>query len=109
MKKRITIVLSIIAFIVCIWFINFSNKQNIRVKVGKVDRIEKTSGNKDGFNTEVYYLLYTDRGTFRINIDGFIAHPEFAGTMKKDSIYDIIVCGVEVPFLGMYRNVIDVK
>lgn len=56
MNKRITIILSIIACITYIWFINFSNKQNIRVKVSKVDRIEKILGDKGGFNTEVYYL-----------------------------------------------------
>lgn len=29
--------------------------------------------------------------------------------MKKDSVYEISVCGVDVPFWGVYRNVIDVK
>ena len=109
MNKRITIILFIIACITYIWFINFSNKQNIRVKVSKVDRIEKTLGDKGGFNTEVYYLLYTDRGTFCVNIEGFIAHPEFVGVLKKDSIYNITICGVEISFLGMYRNIIGIK
>jgi hypothetical protein len=54
-------------------------------------------------------LLYTDKGTFRINIDGILAYPEFAGKLEKDSVYEISVCGVDVPFWGAYRNVVDVK
>lgn len=109
MNRKIIVVISIIAFIGCLWFNTFFNTQELRVRVHQVDKIEKTSGDKNGFYTEIYYLLYTDKGAFRINLNGFIAHPEFAGVLKKDSIYDITVCGVEVPFMGMYRNVIDVK
>ena len=107
MMKKITIAIFVIAFIGCIWFVTFSNQQTL--KVNKVDKIEKVSGSKEDISTRIYYLLYTDKGTFRINIDGILAYPEFAGKIEKDSVYEISVCGVDVPFFGVYRNVIDVK
>lgn len=42
-------------------------------------------------------------------MDGLVAHPEFVGVFKKDSVYEITVCGVECPFAGMYRNVVGIK
>lgn len=92
-------------YLVC----TFSNQQTLKVRVNKVDKIEEVSGSKESISTQIYYLLYTDRGTFRINIDGILAHPELAGKLEKDSIYEISVCGVDVPFCGVYRNVVDVK
>lgn len=84
-------------------------QQTLKVRVNKVDKIGKVSGSKEDISTQIYYLLYTDKGTFRINIDGILAHPEFAGKIEKDSVYEISVCGVDVPFFGVYRNVVDVK
>ena len=109
MMKKIAIAIFVIAFIGCIWFVTFSNQQTLKVRVNKVDKIEKVSGSKESISTQIYYLLYTDRGTFRINIDGILAHPELAGKLEKDSVYEISVCGVDVPFWGVYRNVVDVK
>lgn len=109
MNKKIKISIIIIASIALLFFITFANQKTLNVKVNSIDKIEKTSGDKDGFNTEIYYLLYTDKGTFRISISGLVAHPEFAGMLKKDSVYDITICGVEAPLIGMYKNVIDVK
>lgn len=84
-------------------------QQTLKVRVNKVDKIGKVSGSNENISTRIYYLLYTDKGTFRIDIDGILAHPEFAGKMEKDSVYEISVCGVDVPFWGVYRNVGDVK
>lgn len=66
-----------------VWFVFFFNPQKMRVRIGKVDKIEKVSGNKDGFHTDIHYMLYTDKGTFRINISGFVAHPELVGRIKN--------------------------
>lgn len=84
-------------------------QQTLKVRVNKVDKIGKVSGSNENISTRIYYLLYTDKGIFRIDIDGILAHPEFAGKMEKDSVYEISVCGVDVPFWGVYRNVVDVK
>ena len=111
MKQR-TVFMYLSAAIVVTTFLYLTtcyNPTDIQIKVNQVDKIEKMSGNKDGFNTEIYYLVYSDKGTFRINISGLLAYPEFAGKMKKDSIYTIRVCGVELSYLGIYRNVIEVK
>lgn len=102
------IVITIVIFVGGVCFFTLSNRKTLNIKVNQVDKIENTTGSKDGFTTEIYYLVYTDKGAFRINISGLVAHPELAGALKKDSIYDITVCGIEVPFAGIYRNVVDV-
>lgn len=109
MRKGIIIAIIAITFMVCVYAITFLNQANYTVKVNQVDKMERLSGNRDKFDTDIYYLVYTDKGTFRINISGLVAHPELAGAMEKDSIYDITVCGIEVPFLGMYRNIINAR
>lgn len=110
MNKTVTrIILPLIGLIGFVWFIFFSNPRVMRVRIGKVDKIEKVSGNKNGFNTDIHYLLYTDKGTYRINLNGFIAHPELVGRIKIDSVCIMEVCGVEVPYMGLYRNVVDIR
>nr|DAF57948.1 MAG TPA: hypothetical protein [Siphoviridae sp. ctfbh2] len=110
MNKAITrIVMPAIGLIGFVWFVFFFNPQKMRVRIGKVDKIEKVSGNKDGFHTDIHYMLYTDKGTFRINISGFVAHPELVGRIKIDSICTMEVCGIEVPFIGVYRNVVNIR
>lgn len=110
--KQITAFMYLAAAITVMAFLyltTFYNPTDIQVKVNQVDKIEKTSGDKEGFNTEIYYLVYSDKGTFRVSISGLLAHPEFAGKIKKDSTYTIRVCGIELSYLGIYRNVIEVK
>lgn len=108
-NKLIIAVIAIVAFIGFVWFIVFFNPHELRVKVNQVDKIEKISGDKGRVSTYIYYMLYTDKGAFRIYMDGLVAHPEFVGVFKKDSVYEITVCGVECPFAGMYRNVVGIK
>lgn len=52
--KKIAIAIFVIAFIGCIWFVTFSNQQTLKVRVNKVDKIEKVSGSK-----KVLALKYT--------------------------------------------------
>lgn len=68
-------------------------------------KITNTHGNKDGFSTDVYYLLSTDHGTYNISIDGIFAHPEYAKSIKTDSVYVITAVGQSIPFLGIYPRV----
>lgn len=58
MMKKIAIAIFVIAFIGCIWFVTFSNQQTLKVRVNKVDKIEKVSGSKESISTQ-YTICYT--------------------------------------------------
>lgn len=38
------------------------------ITVYSVDKIVETSGNKESFDTETYYLVATDKGAYRIDL-----------------------------------------
>lgn len=43
------------------------------ITVYSVDKIVETSGNKESFGTETYYLVATDKGAYRIDLCNAIA------------------------------------
>lgn len=94
-----------VAVLVCAFAFSMINKRTEEQTVLSIDKVENTSGDSNGFSTEVYYIVTTDKGVYRIETTGFNAHPECAG-MKKDSTYMITTRGVNVPYLGMYQSVI---
>ena len=96
-------------------FFNRLNKRIARSSAGapwgtsvlSISKIEATQGDSDGFYTEVYYLVSTDKGAYRINTIGFNAAPECAG-LVPDSTYIITTRGTSIPYLGKYKNIIRV-
>lgn len=90
-------------------WIGFSNEHTITVTAYGVEKITNTHGDKDRFSTDVYYLLSTDHGTYRIGIDGIYAHPEYAKSIKPDSVYEITVIGKSIPFMGIYPRVKELR
>ena len=110
MKKGHFINLAIfIAVISAVMVLTFTNKREFVAKVNKIEMVNITYGDKDETNTDVYYLVMTDKGTFRININGFLSHPELAGVIKADSSYTFKVVGVCSPALGIYSSIVSVK
>ncbi len=110
LRKLTVIAVLITASITLLWYLDFSNKRTFAARVKKLEKIEMVEGSQEGaISTKIYYLVYTDAGTFRINIQGFLAHPELTGILKEDSLYKITVCGIEVPYWGRYRNLIEVR
>ena len=108
-KAKIIIYGGIVLLIVCIIAISsmlkFVGEQTMRHTIMSIDKVEKTSGDKDGFTTNVYYIVTTDKGIYHIETSGFNAHPECAG-MQKDSTYLLTTRGFNFPFMGMYPSVI---
>lgn len=110
MKKEHFINLAIfIAVIAAVLMLTFTNEREFVAKVNKIEMVEITHGDKSGTTTDVYYLVMTDKGTFRININGFLSNPELAGVIKTDSSYTFKVVGVSSPFLGIYSSIVQVK
>ena len=91
-----------------IYFVNFSNKTTETHRILSIDKVEATSGDSEGFYTDVYYQVSTDRGAYRIKLSGFNAAPECAG-IKKDSSYVLTTRGIRFPFLGYYPAIIEAR
>lgn len=103
------VIVAIILFLALVSYTTFSNEQTLTVKVNGLEKVERISGNKDFIDTRIYYLLYTNKGTFQVNISGIMAHPELIGTLEKDSVYEITTCGVNMSLFGYFPIVINVK
>jgi hypothetical protein len=82
--------------------VNYVNE----VKVTGKERIVESSGD----NVDSYYLIFTNKETFK-NEDSFIHgkfnSSDFQAKMEMDSVYNIKVSGKRIPFLSMYRNILE--
>ena len=105
MARIISTLIMLALLIGAIYWLSFSDEHTVTATAYGVEKITKTHGNKDGFNTDVYYLLTTDHGTYRISIDGAFAHPEYAQAIQADSLYQITIIGKSFPFWGIYPRV----
>ena len=107
--KVITIaVIFFVIFSVGYGVTKLSNEDAVQCTIISVDKVEATNGSSDGFYTEVYYIVTTDKGSYQIETSGINAHPECLA-MKKDSTYIISTRGVYLPILGLYPNIISFK
>ncbi|MCM1147309.1 MAG: hypothetical protein NC344_05675 [Bacteroidales bacterium] len=62
----------------------------------------KTSGNKEHFITDIYWLVVTDKGTFHARTGGYFVCAE-ATALQKDSTYTLTIDGFfQSSFLGVY-------
>lgn len=112
MMRKIFAILVIVAFIATVGGIVFmytTGAEDVRAKVSKVEKIERISKTGDKLTTNIYYLVFTDKGTYSIAIEGFFAAPHIAGQLKEDSSYTFRIIGPEAPYLGIYRNIVELK
>lgn len=105
--KIVLIVFGVILFFGSISWIELRDTKTEKHKVLSISKVEDTHGDSEGFYTEVYYLVSTDKGAYKINTIGFNAAPECAGLIP-DSTYIITTRGTSIPYLGMYKNIIRV-
>ena len=76
------------------------------VTVTVTDRERVTSSERS------YYLVYTDSETFTVS--DTIWHfrydsSDFYGSLKRGDKIRVKVCGWRVPFMSMYRNMLEVR
>lgn len=86
----------------------FANEKTQMHTILSNEKVEKVHGNEDGFTTEVYYLVTTDKGAYKVVMAGFNAAPQCAG-VKKDSTYRLTTRGLEMPFFDIYPKIIKVE
>lgn len=89
-------------------FYEFYGEKTEQHTIQSIDKVENTTGDSDGFYTEIYYIVTTDKGIYHINTTGFNAHPECVA-IKVDSTYMLTTRGMSCPFIGMYTSIIGYK
>ena len=98
MRKYLLLLLLTLGFVGC----QQIDKHTVTCKVLSIDKQIETSGNKDSFHTDIYWLVVTDQGTFHARTDGLFGCAE-ATTLQKDSTYTLTIDGFfKSPFLGVY-------
>ncbi len=103
MKYKIIIVGIIFAVILSISQLAFDTTQEH--KILSIDKVENLNGDHDGFSTDVYYIVSTDKGAYHIRTTGINAAPECIGLLV-DSTYLLRTRGVSIPLLGIYPCII---
>lgn len=78
------------------------------ITVYSVDKIVETSGNKESFGTETYYLVATDKGAYRIDLYGIPAVIEYLnGESKETRINADVELGlIDSQYTGMVSSII---
>ena len=102
------IILLLVISGICYGLTKLTNKQTETVNIISIDKVEDRSGNSNGFYTEVYYIVTTNKGSYRIETTGINAHPECLA-IKKDSTYIIETRGISFPVGGIYPSIISYK
>lgn len=75
------------------------------IMVYSVDKIVETSGSKEMFSTETYYLVATDKGAYRIDLYGIWGNPQLVGVIKQNKTYIVKTELFDAPILKMYKRI----
>lgn len=109
--KQFAFQIAIVAlFIFGIYWICWGDERTVEARVERIETIRETNSNDDGkVSSRTYYLIITNKGTFRVSIDGFMANATCLGQLHEGEEAIIEVRGHSAPFLGIYSNVVGVK
>ena len=98
-------VISIIIFNIT----SYVHTSTVNAKVTGKERIVKSDG--DG-NIESFYLVYTDKGTMKLEDDvlrGNWYSSDVYGRLQEGTTYTFTTSGYRFGFFSMYPNIIEVK
>jgi hypothetical protein len=106
-----TIFILVPILIVGIIVFNISAYNNVEVVKATVTDKERII-DRSGDNIESFYLVYTDKGTFKLEDDFFRGNfysSDVYGKIKRDSTYTFKVAGYRIGFMSSYPNIIEIK
>lgn len=86
----------------------YTNVEMVTAKVEGKERVTEKSG--DSF--ESFYLVYTDKGTFKVEDDlfrGNFRSSDIYGKLRQDSTYTFKTAGYRIGIMSSYPNIIEVK
>ena len=102
------IVVSVIIASVAFSIAGYGNVQTVTATVNGKERITETVGDR----IESFYLVYTDKGTMKLEDDLFRGNfysSDVYGKLKQDSTYTFKTSGYRIGVLSSYPNIIEVK
>ena len=100
----VAIIIGSIAFSIS----SYNNVETVTAKVEGKERITEQSG--DRINS--FYLVYTDKGTFKLEDDMFRGNfysSDVYGKLRQDSTYTFKTSGYRIGYMSSYPNIIEVK
>ena len=100
----VAIIIGTIAFSIT----GYGNVNSVKAKVEGKERITESVGDR----IESFYLVYTDKGTFKLEDDLFRGNfysSDVYGKIKQDSTYTFKTSGYRIGFMSSYPNIIEVK
>jgi len=107
----ITLIIAFVLFLIASWVFSlpgYINKHDVTVIVQ--DKNIKTIAS--GKSTSSFYLVYTDKGTFKITDQLFYGKfnsSDIYGQIDAHKTYVFTVSGLRIPIFSMYQNVVKVK
>jgi|TARA_B110000908_G_scaffold141518_1_gene169209 hypothetical protein len=107
-KLIITVVVLAIIGLVGFQISAYTNVETFKVKVEGKERVTEKSGD----NINSFYLVYTDKGTFKLEDDLFRGNfhsSDVYGKLRQDSTYTFTIAGYRIGFMSSYPNIINVK
>lgn len=87
---------------------SYNTVNTITAKVEGKERITEKNG--DQLNS--FYLVYTDKGTMKLEDDMFRGNfysSDVYGKIKQDSTYTFKTSGYRIGWMSSYPNIIEVK
>ncbi len=109
--KRIVIFMLILSF-----YVNATSQQRVKTAEGtvveaRVTHKERIVEYSDDTSTVSYYLIYTDKETFKLTyglVFGTINSDDIYGNLQVGETYKFNVAGIRSGFFGLYRIILDV-
>jgi len=109
MNKGIIILVAVLIIgLVAFNIKSYNNVETVTVRVEGKERITEQSGEK----LNSFYLVYTDKGTFKLEDDMFRGNfysSDVYGKLRQDSTYTFKTSGYRIGYMSSYPNIIEVK
>lgn len=107
-KNSILVIIAIVIAMVICNIAAYSNIETVTAKVTDKERITEQSGDR----IISYYLVYTSKGTYKLEDDLFRGNfysSDVYGKLKRDSTYNFKTSGYRIGFMSSYPNIIKVN
>ena len=78
------------------------------ISVLSVERMDEIHGMKGRTETEIYYFVTTNKGAYRIDMEGLWAAPQLIGVIKPDRTYIVHTGWFDSPILKLYKRITGV-
>jgi hypothetical protein len=106
-----SIIILVVVLIIGLIGFQISAYNNVETFTAKVEGKERIT-EKSGDNIESFYLVYTDKGTFKLEDDMFRGNfysSDVYGKLRQDSTYTFKTAGYRIGLMSSYPNIIKVN